>query len=164
MDIKTLYENINDYIGKTVVLKGWIRNHRKQKEFGFIDFSDGTYFKHVQLVYDDKLKTFDDIQKYHIGSSIEATGVVVKSLGKGQNFEVQVKDIILLGDCPEDYPMQPKRHSNEFLREQAYLRPRTNMFQAIFRIRSVAAMAIHMYFQERGYFYVTTPLITTTDC
>jgi len=164
MDIKTLYENINDYIGKTVVLKGWIRNHRKQKEFGFIDFSDGTYFKHVQLVYDDKLKTFDDIQKYHIGSAIEATGVVVKSLGKGQNFEVQVKDIILLGDCPEDYPMQPKRHSNEFLREQAYLRPRTNMFQAIFRIRSVAAMAIHMYFQERGYVYVNTPLITTTDC
>ena len=164
MDIKTLYENINDYIGKTVTLKGWIRNHRKQKEFGFIDFSDGTYFKHVQLVYDDKLKTFDDIQKYHIGSAIEATGVVVKSLGKGQNFEVQVKDIILLGDCPEDYPMQPKRHSNEFLREQAYLRPRTNMFQAIFRIRSVAAMAIHMYFQERGYVYVNTPLITTTDC
>ena len=164
MDIKTLYENINDYIGKTVTLKGWIRNHRKQKEFGFIDFSDGTYFKHVQLVYDDKLKTFDDIQKFHIGSAIEATGVVVKSLGKGQNFEVQVKDIILLGDCPEDYPMQPKRHSNEFLREQAYLRPRTNMFQAIFRIRSVAAMAIHMYFQERGYVYVNTPLITTTDC
>ena len=164
MDIKTLYENINDYIGKTVTLKGWIRNHRKQKEFGFIDFSDWTYFKHVQLVYDDKLKTFDDIQKYHIGSAIEATGVVVKSLGKGQNFEVQVKDIILLGDCPEDYPMQPKRHSNEFLREQAYLRPRTNMFQAIFRIRSVAAMAIHMYFQERGYVYVNTPLITTTDC
>jgi len=164
MDIKTLYENINDYIGKTVTLKGWIRNHRKQKEFGFIDFSDGTYFKHVQLVYDYKLKTFDDIQKFHIGSAIEATGVVVKSLGKGQNFEVQVKDIILLGDCPEDYPMQPKRHSNEFLREQAYLRPRTNMFQAIFRIRSVAAMAIHMYFQERGYVYVNTPLITTTDC
>ena len=164
MDIKTLYENINDYIGKTITLKGWIRNHRKQKEFGFIDFSDGTYFKHVQLVYDNKLKNFDEIQKYHIGSAIEVNGVVVSSVGKGQNFEVQVKDIILLGDCPEDYPMQPKRHSYEFLREQAYLRPRTNTFQAVFRIRSVAAMAIHTYFQERGYVYVNTPLITTTDC
>ena len=164
MDVKALYENVNDYMGKNITLKGWIRNHRKQKEFGFIDFSDGTYFKHVQLVYDNKLKNFDDIEKMHIGSSIEVTGTLVKSVGSEQNFEINVSNIILLGDCPEDYPIQPKRHSNEFLREQAYLRPRTNLFQAVFRVRSVAAFAIHTYFQNNGYIYVNTPLITTTDC
>lgn len=164
MDVKELYENLNSYMGKTITMQGWIRNHRKQKEFGFIDFSDGTYFKHVQLVYDNKLKDFDEIAKLKNGSSIEVNGVVSTSSGKGQSFEVAVKTITLLGDCPDDYPMQPKRHSKEFLREQAYLRPRTNMFQAIFRVRSTAAFAIHKYFQERGYLYVTTPLITTTDC
>ena len=164
MDVKELYDTLGDLMNKEVVLQGWIRNHRKQKEYGFIDFSDGTYFKHVQLVYDDELSSFSDIQKYHIGSAIKVKGIVIPSIGKGQDFEIKVKDIMLLGDCPEDYPIQPKRHSNEFLREQAYLRPRTNLFNAIFRVRSVAAMAIHQYFQERGYVYVHTPLITTADC
>ena len=163
MDLKELLEKIEDYKEKEVVLSGWIRNHRKQKEFGFIDFSDGTCFKHMQLVYDNKLEDFDEIQKFHIGSAIEVVGKVTLSEGKGQAYEIKVSSIKLLGDCPEDYPMQPKRHTMEFLREQAYLRPRTNVFQAVFRVRSVAALAIHKYFGDRGYVYVNTPLITAND-
>lgn len=164
MDVKELYQNIEKLMNQEIKLQGWIKNHRKQKEYGFIDFSDGTYFKHVQLVYDNNLDQFEEIQKYHIGSAITVIGDVIKSQGKGQDFEIKVKNIILEGLCPEDYPIQPKRHSNEFLREQAYLRPRTNLYNAIFRVRSITAMAIHEYFQERGYIYAHTPLITTTDC
>ena len=164
IDVKKLYEKLDDYKGKKVVLQGWIRNHRKQKEFGFIDFNDGTFFKSVQIVYDDKLESFDTIQSLHIGSAIEVEGMVVESPAKGQEFEVQMKSYKLLGDCPEDYPIQPKRHSREFLREQAYLRPRTNLFNAVFRVRSVAAYAIHKYFQENGYVYFHAPLITASDC
>ena len=163
MDSRELIKNPKEYLGKTVVLKGWIRNHRKQKEFGFIEFSDGMSFQHIQIVYENKLKDFEEIQKLHNGCAIEVVGKVVESLGK-QDFEIQAEEIKLLGDCPEDYPMQPKKHSREFLREQAYLRPRTNLFQAVFRIRSVAAFAIHEYFQSNGYLYVHTPLITTADC
>ena len=163
MDVKDLYEKEKDYIEKEVTIEGWIRNHRKQKEFGFIDFSDGTFFKTVQLVYDNELKSFEDIQKYRVGSAIKVTGKLIKSSGSKQNFEIKVKEIELLGDSPEDYPIQPKRHSREFLREQAYLRTRTNLFQAVFRVRSLAAMAIHTYFQERGYIYANTPIITAND-
>ena len=164
MDVRDLYKKFEELLGSEIKLEGWIKNHRKQKEFGFIDFSDGTCFKHVQLVYNNDLKEFDDIQKLHIGSAIEVTGTLVKSEGAGQEFEVKVKEIKLLGDCPEDYPMQPKRHTMEFLREQGYLRPRTNIFQAVFRVRSVAAMAIHEYFQNNGYVYFHAPLITASDC
>ena len=164
MDLKELYLDMEKHLDKEVTLQGWIRNHRKQKEFGFIDFSDGTCFKHIQLVYDNKLKEFDEIQKFHIGSAITVVGTLIKSQGSGQDYEVAVKSIKLEGDCPEDYPMQPKRHTNEFLREQAYLRPRTNLFQAVFRVRSVAAYAIHKYFQENGYVYFHAPLFTTSDC
>ena len=163
MDVKELYERLDSLMGSEITLEGWIKNHRKQKEFGFIDFSDGTCFLHVQLVYDNKLSSFDEITKFRVGSAIRVVGTVVESVGSGQKFEVQVKNIELLGDCLEDYPMQPKRHSNEFLREQAYLRPRVNLFQAVFRVRSVAAMAIHTYFQSRGYVYAHTPLITSND-
>ncbi|MBR2828301.1 MAG: asparagine--tRNA ligase [Bacilli bacterium] len=163
MTVKELYEKEKKIIGKKVTLQGWIRNHRKQKEFGFIEFSDGTCFKHVQIVYEKTCKDFDKVQKMHNGSSIEVVGKVVESNGK-QAFEINAEKVLLLGDCPEDYPMQPKKHSREFLREQAYLRPRTNLFQAVFRIRSVAAFAIHEYFQKNGYIYVHTPLITTADC
>ena len=147
-----------------ITVEGWVRNHRKQKEFGFIDFSDGTYFKHLQIVYDDKNEKFDEIIKIKNGSSIRATGTLVESVGKGQDVELQVTKIELLGDCPDEYPMQPKQHSREFLREQAYLRPRTNLFQAVFRVRSVAAHAIHTYFQNNGYVYFHAPLITASDC
>ena len=164
MDIKEIYEKKESLIGKEIEVSGWIRNHRKQKEFGFIDFSDGTCFKHLQVVYDNTNDNFLDIQKYHIGSAIKVKGILVKSEGKEQDIEVKAKDVVLLGDCDEDYPMQPKRHTMEFLREQAYLRPRTNIFQAVFRIRSVAASSIHTYFQDRGYVYFNAPLITASDC
>src|SRR5574344_2093070 len=139
MDIKELYGKYEQLLNSEIKLQGWIRNHRKQKEFGFIDFSDGTCFKHIQIVYDDKLSDFLEIQKYHVGSAIRVEGCVVSSPKEGQSFELQAKKIELLGDCPEDYPIQPKKHSKEFLREQAYLRPRTNLFQAVFRVRSVAS-------------------------
>ncbi|MEG1647800.1 MAG: asparagine--tRNA ligase [Bacilli bacterium] len=163
MDVRELYEKLDILMGKEVTLKGWIKNHRKQKEFGFIDFSDGTSFSHIQLVYDSKLLLFNEITRYKVGSAIEVTGTIISSVGSGQRFELQVSNTKLLGDCPEDYPMQPKRHTNEFLREQAYLRPRVNLFQAVFRVRSVASMAIHTYFQDRGYIYVHTPLLTAND-
>ena len=164
IDAKELYQEVNKYIDKDVIIQGWIRNHRKQKEFGFIDFSDGTCFNHIQIIYDNKLENFDDIQKYHVGSAIEVVGKVVKSPKEEQIFEIQANSVKLLGDCPEDYPIQPKKHSREFLREQAYLRPRTNLFQAVFRVRSVAAYAIHKYFQDRNYVYFNAPLITASDC
>lgn len=164
MDLKDLLLKIEEYVDQEVSLEGWIRNHRKQKEFGFIDFSDGTCFKGIQIVYDNKLSNFEDIAKLHVGSAIRVIGRVSKSVGSGQDYEIVASNVILLGDCPEDYPIQPKRHTREFLREQAYLRPRTNLFQAVFRVRSVAAMAIHTYFQERGYVYFHAPLITASDC
>jgi len=164
IDGKELYKEIDKYMNKEVTIEGWIRNHRKQKEFGFIDFSDGTCFNHIQVVYDNKLADFLEIQKYHIGSAIEVKGLVVASPKENQDFELQASEIKLLGDCPEDYPIQPKKHSREFLREQAYLRPRTNLFQAVFRVRSVAAYAIHKYFQDRGYVYFHAPIITASDC
>ena len=164
MDLVELLKNEKKYLNKEIELQGWIRNHRKQKEFGFIDFADGTCFEHIQLVYDDKLDSFDTIQKYRVGCAITVVGTLIKSEGKGQSFEVKVKEITLEGDAPEDYPIQPKRHSDEFLRQEAYLRARTNKYQAVFRVRSVAAMTIHEYFQSHNYVYVHTPLITTTDC
>jgi len=162
MDIKDLFSG--DYIDKEITVSGWIRNHRKQKEFGFIDFNDGTYFKNLQIVYDNSLENFDEIQKLHIGSAITVKGTIIKSTGNGQDFEMKLESFILEGDCPEDYPIQPKRHTREFLREQAYLRPRTNLFGAVFRVRSVAAYAIHKYFQDNGYVYFHAPIITASDC
>ena len=164
IDVKDLKQKLEDYMGKEIRLQGWIRNHRKQKEFGFIDFYDGTCFGSVQLVYDNTLESFEQIQKYRVGSSIEVLGTVEKSPAKGQTFEIKVSTLTLLGDSPEDYPIQPKRHTREFLREVGYLRPRVNLFQAVFRVRSVVAMAIHTYFQENGYIYFHAPLITASDC
>ena len=161
MDLKNLFNN--PQIGDEVVVEGWIRNHRKQKEFGFIDFSDGTTQQHLQVVYDNELNNFEDIQKMLVGCAIEVKGTLVESSGN-QDVELKASEVILLGDCPADYPIQPKRHTREFLREQAYLRPRTNLFQAVFRVRSVAAYAIHKYFQERNYVYFHAPLITASDC
>ena len=161
MDLKDLLKN--PQIGGEVVVQGWIRNHRKQKEFGFIDFSDGTAQEHLQIVYDNELDNFLDIQKMLVGCAIEVAGTLVESSGN-QAVELKASKVTLLGDCPADYPIQPKRHTREFLREQAYLRPRTNLFQAVFRVRSVAAYAIHKYFQERNYVYFHAPLITASDC
>ena len=162
IDVCELFKN--DYIGKEVLLGGWIRNHRKQKEFGFIDFNDGTCFQNLQIVYDNSLKNFDDIQKLHIGSAITVRGTIIKSEGNGQTIEMKLIEYTLCGDCPDDYPIQPKRHTREFLREQAYLRTRTNLFGAVFRVRSVDSYAIHKYFQDKGYIYFHAPIITASDC
>ena len=162
IDVKDLFRE--NYIGKTITVNGWIRNHRKQKEFGFIDFNDGTYFKNLQIVYDNTLDNFDDIQKLHIGCAVSITGEIIKSEGSGQDIEMKMSSYVLCGDCPEDYPIQPKRHTREFLREQAYLRTRTNLYGAVFRVRSVAAYAIHKYFQDNGYVYFHAPIITASDC
>ncbi len=161
-DLKEIFEQ--DLIGQEVIVEGWIKNHRKQKEFGFIDFSDGTCFKKLQIIYTNELEDFEKYQKLHIGSAIRVMGKIIKSVGAGQDFELSAKEITLLGDCPEDYPIQPKPHSREFLRELAYLRPRANLFQAVFKVRSVAAMAIHEYFQQNGYVYFHAPILTAADC
>ena len=164
MDVKDLFKKIEDYENKDVVLEGWVRNNRNQSNFGFIDFNDGTYFQNLQLVYDKELSNFDMISKIRVGSAIRVNGTIIKSEGSGQSHEMKVKNIEILGDCPEDYPIQPKRHTREFLRELAYLRPRTNLFNAVFRVRSVAAHAIHEYFQSNNYVYFHSPIITGADC
>ena len=164
MDVKDLFRKIEDYENKDVVLEGWVRNNRNQSNFGFIDFNDGTYFQNLQLVYDKELSNFDMISKIRVGSAIRVNGTIIKSQGSGQSHEMKVKNIEILGDCPEDYPIQPKRHTREFLRELAYLRPRTNLFNAVFRVRSVAAHAIHEYFQSNNYVYFHSPIITGADC
>lgn len=160
MDLRELYEKKSEFIGKEVSLHGWVRNHRKQKTIGFIDFFDGTCFNSIQLVYGDSNPDFAKISATHIGAAIEAEGTVVEN---GDKIEINTTSVKVVGDCPEDYPLQPKRHTLEFLREIAYLRPRTRLFQAVFRVRSVAAMAIHEYFQDNGYVYVHTPLLTAND-
>lgn len=161
MDIKDITK---DLIGKEITICGWVKNHRKQATFGFINLFDGTCTNSLQVVYDNTLKDFEEIGRIHIGSSIKVVGTVKKSEGKGQDLDLVAKDVILLGDCPEDYPIQPKRHTLEYLRSVAYLRPRTNTFQSVFRIRSAAAQSIHEYFRKHNYLYVHTPLITTADC
>jgi len=162
MEIRKIYEE--QPIGKEISVKGWIRKHRKQKGIGFIELSDGTCFKKIQVVYDSKLKEFDEIQKIKFGSAIEVIGILSKSPVSAEQLELQTKKIILIGDCDEDYPIQPKKHSREFLREQAYLRPRTTLFQAIFRIRSIASMALHDFFQKEGFLYLQAPIFTASDC
>ncbi len=164
MDVKDLFRKIEDYENKDIVLEGWVRNNRNQSNFGFIDFNDGTYFQNLQLVYDKELSNFDMISKIRVGSAIRVNGTIIKSQGSGQSHEMKVKNVEVLGDCPEDYPIQPKRHTREFLRELAYLRPRTNLFNAVFRVRSVAAHAIHEYFQSNNYVYFHSPIITGADC
>ena len=161
MDIKDITK---DLIGKEITICGWVKNHRKQATCGFINLFDGTCTNSLQVVYDNTLKDFEEIGHIHIGSSIKVIGTVKKSEGKGQDLDLVAKDVILLGDCPEDYPIQPKRHTLEYLRSVAYLRPRTNTFQSVFRIRSAAAQSIHEYFRKHNYLYVHTPLITTADC
>ena len=151
-------------IGDKVELEGWVRSNRDQKEFGFIDFYDGTTFDTLQIVYTKELSNFDGISHILIGSSIKVKGELVKSSGQ-QDIELKPESIELIGNCPANYPLQAKgRPTKEFLREIAYLRPRTRLFQAVFKLRSVAASAIHNYFQSHNYVYVHTPLLTTADC
>lgn len=160
--IKELFSKQENQIGQERTVRGWIRNHRKQKNMGFIELYDGSCFKSLQLVYATENDQEGKWKSLHNGACVEATGIVKQGFQK-ELIELDVSDVVLLGDCPEDYPLQPKRHSIEFLRENAYLRPRTRLFQAVFRIRSVAAHAIHTYFADRGFLYVNTPLITAND-
>ena len=162
MDIK----NINkDKIGEVVTISGWIKNHRKQAKFGFIDLNDGTCFNGLQVVYNDDLDCFEALNKLKLGSAITVTGKIIESPAQGQDIELELSSFILEGDCDDDYPLQAKgRPTREYLREIAYLRPRTNLFRAVFKIRSVAAYAIHKYFQDNGFVYFHAPLITASDC
>ena len=163
MDIKELY--VSDHIGEKITVQGWVRSHRKQAHFGFIDLHDGTTFNGLQVVYEDNLPTFEDITKIKLGSAVTVKGTLITSPKEGQKFELTLEELTLEGDCPDDYPLQAKgRPTREYLREIAYLRPRTNLFQAVFKVRSVAAYAIHKYFQENNYVNVHTPLITASDC
>ena len=162
--IKELFRQKELFSEKIVTVCAWVRTNRSQAQFGFLNINDGSFFENLQVVYDTNLENFDEVSKYRVGSSVCVEGVVVLTPEMKQPLELHAKKVTLLGDCPENYPIQPKRHTREFLREVAHLRPRTNLFSAIFRIRSVAANAIHTYFQDRGYVYVHTPLITCADC
>lgn len=162
--VKQLFRSKEAYQKKEVTIMGWVRTNRAQAQFGFLNVNDGTFFENLQVVYDQQLANFDEISKFRVGVSVSITGTVILTPSMKQPLELHATSITLLGDCPENYPIQPKRHTREFLREVAHLRPRTNLFSAVFRIRSVAAMAIHTYFQDRGYLYVHTPLITCADC
>lgn len=162
--IKQLFINSNEYASKEVTIYGWVRTNRAQAQFGFLNVNDGSYFDNVQVVYEAGLSNFEDVSKYRVGVSVMVKGIVTLTPNMKQALEIHATEIVMQGDCPENYPIQPKRHTREFLREVAHLRGRTNLFSAVFRIRSVAAQAIHTYFQERGFLYVHTPLITCADC
>ena len=147
-----------------ITVQGWIRTNRAQKEFGFISFNDGSSVTNIQIVYTKELTNFEAISKFRVGCSLTVTGKLLVTPNAKQDFEINASSIILEGDCPEDYPIQPKRHTREFLREQAYLRPRTNLFNAVFRVRSLLAYAIHEFFRKEDFLYVHTPIITASDC
>ena len=159
-----LYRNTENYIDKTVEVAGWVRTVRDSKAFGFIELNDGSFFNNLQIVFNDKLANFEEVRKLTISSSIIVNGKVVKTENAKQPFEIHADSVEIFNLADADYPLQKKRHSFEYLRTVAHLRPRTNTFNAVFRIRSVAAFAIHEYFQNNGYVYVNTPIITCADC
>ena len=162
--VKDLYRQTDNFAGKEVQISGWVRTIRDSKNFGFIEINDGSFFNNVQVVFDDSISNFEDVKKLTISSSIIVNGKLVKTENAKQPFEIQAKGIKIFNVSDQDYPLQKKRHSFEYLRTIAHLRPRTNTFSAIFKIRSVAAFAIHEYFQNNGYVYVHTPIITCADC
>ena len=165
IEIRQMYKDPQQFRSKEITISGWAKSVRSNGTFGFIDFTDGTYFKTLQIVYTkEKIKNFDEVAKLNAGSTLIVTGDFVLTPDNKQPFELHATGVEIFCATDADYPLQKKRHSVEFLREIAYLRPRTNLFQAVFRIRSVAAMAIHEYFQSNDYVYVHTPIITTTDC
>ena len=162
--VKDLYRNIDDFNNKEVNISGWIRTLRDSKTFGFIELNDGSFFKNVQIVFDDTLNNFEEIRKLTLSSSIEVEGKFIKTENAKQPFEIKANNIKIVNLSENDYPLQKKRHSFEYLRTIAHLRPRTNTFNAVFRVRSVLSYAIHKFFQERGFVYVHTPIITGSDC
>jgi asparaginyl-tRNA synthetase len=162
--IRTLYRNTDEFLSKEVTISGWIRTLRASNAFGFIEINDGSFFKNIQVVFDNKLENFKDISKLPISSSISVIGTLVATPDAKQPFEIQAKEIIVEGMSNSDYPLQKKRHTFEYLRTIAHLRPRSNAFSATFRVRSVAAYAIHKFFQDQNFVYTHTPLITGSDC
>ena len=162
--VRDLFKNTEKYVDQEIEIGGWVRNKRPSKQFGFIVLNDGTYFTPVQVVYNDSIENFQEISKINVGAALIVKGTLVLTPDAKQPFEIQAKTVTVEGPSTGDYPLQPKKHSMEFLRSITHLRPRANTFQAVFRVRSLAAMAIHQFFQERDFIYVHTPLITGSDC
>lgn len=162
--VKSLYRETEKYLDQEVIINGWVKKIRDQKNFGFIEVNDGSFFKGVQVVFDTRLSNFEEVSRLSIISSIEVKGKLVKSQGAGQAFEIMAEEINVFQKADLEYPLQNKRHTFEYLRTKAHLRPRTNTFSAVFRVRSVVAYAIHKFFQENGFVYVHTPIITGSDC
>lgn len=163
--VKDIYAAPAEYENKTVTVGGWIRNIRDSKAFGFIDLNDGSCFSSVQVVFErDKIANYDETAAQNVGAALVITGKVTLTPGAKQPLEIKAEKIETEGTSSPEYPLQPKRHTPEFLREQAYLRPRTNLFSAVFRVRSEVAFAIHSFFHDRGFVYVHTPIITASDC
>jgi len=161
--VKDIYRHQEDYIGKAIRVAGWVRTIRSSKSFGFIELNDGSFFKNIQIVYDETLPNFQEINKFSISSALIVEGVLVETPNAKQPFEIKAEKVVLEGSSTADFPLQKKRHSMEYLRTIAHLRPRSNTFSAVFRVRSLAAYAIHKFFQERGFVYVHTPIITGSD-
>lgn len=161
--IKDLYKDYESLENKTIILEGWVKTVRDSKTFGFLELNDGSYFKNVQIIFDNKLNNFDTLCRLSIISSIEVTGKVIVTPDAKQPFEIKATNIIIENLASLEYPLQKKRHSFEYLRTVSHLRPRTNTFNAVFRVRSVLSFAIHKFFQERNFVYVHTPIITSSD-
>ena len=162
--VKSLYRNTSEYLSKDITISGWIRTLRASNAFGFIEVNDGSFFKNIQVVFDNKLENFKEVSKLPISSSITVIGTLVETPEAKQPFEIHAKEVIVEGLSDSDYPLQKKRHTFEYLRTIAHLRPRSNAFSAVFRVRSVAAYAIHKFFQEQGFVYTNTPILTGSDC
>ena len=161
--IRTLYHSAEEYFDKEICINGWVRTVRDSKVFGFMEINDGSFFKNVQVVFDNTLENFNEICKYTISSSVEVSGILVKTENAKQPFEIKATKVTLLSMSDSDYPLQKKRHTFEYLRTISHLRPRSNTFNAVFRVRSVLSYAIHKFFQERNFVYVHTPIITGSD-
>ena len=164
INVRDLYRNKEEYLGKEVEVGGWVRSVRDSKTFGFIVINDGTFFEPLQVVYHDEMANFAEVSKLNVGAAIIVKGTLVATPEAKQPFEIQAQEVYIEGASASDYPLQKKRHSFEYLRTIAHLRPRTNTFEAVFRVRSLVAYAIHKFFQERDFVYVHTPLITGSDC
>ena len=161
---RTLFRNYKEYDQKEVEICGWVKSNRGSKKFGFLVINDGTFFEPIQVVYDQEMDNFDTVSKLNVGTAVIVNGTVIVTPDAKQPFEIHAKSVEVEGECPSDYPLQKKRHTLEYLRSISHLRPRTNTFQAVFRVRSQIAYAIHKFFQERDFVYVHTPLITGSDC
>ena len=164
VNVRDLFRRQDEYVDQTIAIGGWVRNIRNSKNFGFIVVNDGTFFEPVQVVYSDVLENFEEVEKLNVGAAIIVTGKLVATPGTKQPFEIQAEKVEVEGPSTPDYPLQKKKHSFEYLRTISHLRPRTNTFEAVFRVRSLCAYAIHKFFQERDFVYVHTPLITGSDC